>query len=32
VRDIRLVERSMGDGVKRILPSEEPLIRRLRNI
>jgi len=32
MRDLRLVERSMGDGIKRILPSEEPLIRRLRNI
>lgn len=31
MRDIRLVEKSMGDGVKRILPSEEPLIKRLRN-
>jgi N-acetylneuraminate synthase len=32
MRDIRLVERSMGDGVKRVLPSEEPLIKRLRNV
>lgn len=32
MRDIRLVERSMGDGIKRILPSEEPLIKRLRDV
>lgn len=32
VRDIRLIEKSMGDGTKRILPSEEPIIKRLRNI
>jgi len=32
MRDIRLVEKSMGDGIKRVLPSEEPLIKRLRNI
>jgi N-acetylneuraminate synthase len=30
VRDIRLVERSMGDGTKRVMPREEPLIKRLR--
>ena len=32
VRDIRLVEQAMGDSVKRVQPSEEPLIRRLRNV
>lgn len=32
LRDIRLVERSMGQPVKRILESEEPIIKRLRNI
>ncbi|OGS03966.1 MAG: N-acetylneuraminate synthase [Elusimicrobia bacterium RIFOXYA2_FULL_47_53] len=32
MRDIRLVERSMGEPVKRILPSEEPIIKRLRNV
>jgi len=32
LRDIRLVEESMGDCRKRILPSEEPLIKRLRNV
>jgi sialic acid synthase SpsE len=30
LRDIRLVEMAMGDGVKRILPCEEPIIKRLR--
>ena len=32
VKDIRLVEISMGDTNKRILPSEEPIIKRLRNV
>jgi N-acetylneuraminate synthase len=32
IRDIRLIEKAMGDGVKRILPSEEPIIKRLRNV
>jgi N-acetylneuraminate synthase len=32
MRDIRLVERSMGNTNKRILPSEELIIRRLRNV
>ncbi|MGP8153532.1 MAG: N-acetylneuraminate synthase family protein [Smithella sp.] len=32
VSEIRLVEKSMGDANKRILPSEEPIIKRLRNI
>jgi len=32
VRDIRLVETSMGDGVKRVLPSEEPIIAKLRRV
>jgi N-acetylneuraminate synthase len=32
IRDIRLIEKSMGDGIKRILPSEEPIIKKLRNI
>jgi len=30
VRDIRLVESSMGDGIKRVYDSELPLIKRLR--
>jgi N-acetylneuraminate synthase len=32
IRDIRLVETSMGDGVKRIWPSEEPIIQKLRRV
>jgi Sialic acid synthase len=30
VRDIRVIESALGDGVKRIYPSEEKLLRRLR--
>jgi N-acetylneuraminate synthase len=32
VRDIRLVEISMGDGVKRVVASELPIIQKLRRI
>jgi N-acetylneuraminate synthase len=32
VRDIRVVEEAMGDGVKKIYDSEKPLIARLRRI
>ena len=32
VRDIRLVETSMGDGVKRIYERELPVIRKLRRV
>ena len=32
VSEIRLVEKSMGDTNKRVLPSEEPIIKRLRNV
>jgi N-acetylneuraminate synthase len=32
VRDIRLIETSMGDGVKRVLPSEVPIIQKLRRV
>jgi N-acetylneuraminate synthase len=32
VRDIRLVETSMGDGVKRVWPSEMPIIEKLRRV
>lgn len=32
VRDIRLVETSMGDGIKRVLPSEVPIIAKLRRV
>lgn len=32
VRDIRLVETSMGDGVKRIEPTEIPIMQKLRRV
>jgi N-acetylneuraminate synthase len=32
VRDIRLVEESMGDGVKRVVPSEIPVMQKLRRV
>jgi N-acetylneuraminate synthase len=32
VRDIRLIERSMGDGVKRVLEREHPIIKKLRRV
>jgi N-acetylneuraminate synthase len=32
VRDIRLVETSMGDGVKRVLEREQPVIKKLRRV
>jgi len=32
VRDIRLIEVSMGDGVKRVVPSEIPIMQKLRRI
>lgn len=32
VSDIRLVERALGDTNKRILPSEEPIKKKLRNV
>jgi N-acetylneuraminate synthase len=32
LRDIRLVEAAMGDGVKRIYPSEIPIIKKLRRV
>jgi N-acetylneuraminate synthase len=32
IRDIRLIELAMGKAEKKILPCEEPLIKRLRNI
>ena len=32
VRDIRLVEKSMGDGVKRVTERETPIIKKLRRI
>jgi N-acetylneuraminate synthase len=32
VRDVRLVEMSMGDGVKRVLDSEVPIMKKLRRV
>jgi N-acetylneuraminate synthase len=32
VRDIRLIEQSMGDGVKRVYASEVPIIKKLRRV
>lgn len=32
IRDIRLVERSMGDGVKRVWEREQPILKKLRRV
>ena len=32
VRDIRLIETSMGDGVKRVLEREVPIMQKLRRV
>jgi N-acetylneuraminate synthase len=32
VRDIRLVEIAMGDGVKRVVEREVPIMKKLRRI
>ena len=32
MRDIRLIETSMGDGIKRVLESERPIIQKLRRV
>jgi N-acetylneuraminate synthase len=32
VRDIRLIEKSMGNGVKRVIEREEPIIKKLRRV
>src|SRR5947208_1472364 len=32
VRDIRLVEKAIGDGVKRVLEREQPIIKKLRRV
>ena len=32
VRDIRLVETAMGDGVKTVVPSEVPVMQKLRRV
>ena len=32
VRDIRLVESALGDGVKKVVPSELPILKKLRRV
>ncbi len=32
VRDVRLIEQSMGDGVKRVFEREYPIIKKLRRV
>ena len=32
IRDIRLVETALGDGVKKVLPSEIPVMQKLRRV
>jgi N-acetylneuraminate synthase len=32
VRDIRTIEASLGDGIKRVYESEVPIIKRLRRV
>ena len=32
VRDVRLVEAAMGDGEKRVLPVEIPIMEKLRRV
>jgi N-acetylneuraminate synthase len=32
VRDIRLVETAMGDGIKRVIEREVPIIQKLRRV
>ena len=32
VRDIRLVESAMGDSAKRVLPTEVPIMKKLRRV
>jgi N-acetylneuraminate synthase len=32
VRDVRLIEQSLGDGVKRVYQSEYPIIKKLRRV
>ena len=32
IRDIRLVEQALGDGAKTVLPSELPIMQKLRRI
>jgi sialic acid synthase SpsE len=32
VRDIRTIDKILGDGVKRVWPSEIPVMNKLRNM
>jgi N-acetylneuraminate synthase len=32
VKDVRAIERSMGDGIKRVYPSEVPIMNKLRRV
>jgi N-acetylneuraminate synthase len=32
IRDIRLIEKSMGDGIKRVLEREQPIMKKLRRV
>lgn len=32
VRDVRLIETAMGDGIKRVFPREKPIIDKLRRV
>ena len=32
VKDIRAVETAMGDGVKKVYPSEVPIMQKLRRV
>jgi N-acetylneuraminate synthase len=32
VRDIRLIEQSLGDGVKRVYEREYPILQKLRRV
>jgi sialic acid synthase SpsE len=32
VRDIRAVEMALGDGVKKVYPSEVPIMQKLRRV
>lgn len=32
VQDVRLVEKALGDGVKRVYPSEKPIMQKLRRV
>jgi N-acetylneuraminate synthase len=32
VRDIRLIEEAMGDGIKRVYDREQPMIKKLRRV